>query len=154
LTSPTTADWPRLGDLLIRRRIEIDPRYRVRRTFADERGMDYRVVFDLEKHRRTNFEPTTLAAAEQAYRLTPGSIGQALAGGELTPAESPETLPAGEFVDFKDPGQAALWALRRPGGDLAPEFIRRALIAVYRNLSRADAQEYNRAVNERTRRRA
>jgi len=78
--------WARLGELLVQRRIELDPRYRNRRIFADERGLNWRLLHDLERAKRTNFEPETMAAVEVAYGLAPGSIGRTLSGGELEPA--------------------------------------------------------------------
>lgn len=76
--------WTRLGELLRRRRIELDSRYRNRRTFEAERAAGlYRIINDIELGRRDNYEPGTIAALEAAYDLVPGVIGHALAGGEL-----------------------------------------------------------------------
>ena len=91
-----SAAWTRLGELLIQRRVQLDPRYRNRRLFAIERGLDSRLVADIERARRQNFEGVTLAAAiEAAYRLEPGSIGRTLHGGELEQAApAVRALPA------------------------------------------------------------
>jgi len=76
--------WERLGELLVRRRIELDPRYRNRRTFEAERAPDlYRIINSIELGRRDNYEPGTIAALEAAYDIAPGAIGRALDGGEL-----------------------------------------------------------------------
>jgi hypothetical protein len=75
--------WTRLGDLLLGRRVQLDVRYRNRRTFAAEVGLDYRVLYDIESARRTNFSDTTKRAIEQAYQLKPGNIDQVLKGGGL-----------------------------------------------------------------------
>lgn len=80
-----TANWKRLGGLLVRRRIELDPRYSNRQLFAAERGLNYRTVSDIERGRRDNYENGTITALEVAYRVTPGSVGRALAGGDLEP---------------------------------------------------------------------
>lgn len=80
-----TDNWKRLGDLLVRRRIEMDPRYSVRQLFAAERGINYRTVSDIERGRRDNYEDTTLTAVEVAYGVTPGSVAAALDGGPLEP---------------------------------------------------------------------
>ncbi len=77
--------WERAGNLLIQRRIDMDPRYRNRRLFAEERGLNWRLLHDIERAKRTNFEPETLAAVESAYRLVPGSYGRMLEGGGLEP---------------------------------------------------------------------
>ena len=44
--------WESLGELLVRRRIELDSRYRNRRTFTSERAVEYRIVNDIELGRR------------------------------------------------------------------------------------------------------
>lgn len=80
-----TPDWKRLGEQLMRRRIETDPRYSNRQLFTDERGLNYRTVSDIENGRRDNYEDQTLAAIEIAYRLAPGSIRRSLASGALEP---------------------------------------------------------------------
>ncbi len=78
----------------MRRRVELDPRYTNRRTFTRDRGIDYRIASDMEAGRRGNYEAATLAAAELAYRLAPGSLATALAGGELEfePVAAPASL--------------------------------------------------------------
>jgi hypothetical protein len=81
--------WQRLGDALIRRRIDWHPRYRNRRTFCGERDIDYRLVFDIEHAKRTNFGRATILDIARAYAVTPESIDATLAGGVLEPV--PET---------------------------------------------------------------
>ncbi len=90
---PATS-WTRLGELLVQRRVEIDPRYRNRQLFADERGLNWRLLHDIERAKRTNFEPETLAAVEVAYSLAPGSVVRALDGGELEPLAVRDTAAA------------------------------------------------------------
>jgi hypothetical protein len=95
----TAAAWARLGKLLTERRARLDPRYMNRRLFASERGLDYRLVSDIEKARRQTFEGSTLAAIEAAYQLQPGAIGRFLAGGGLEETDvvlvaAPVTAPA------------------------------------------------------------
>lgn len=90
--NPAPASWKRLGELLIRRRVELDPRYQNRSTFCAERGLDYRLAYDIEEARRTNFRSTTLAGVAAAYAVTPDSLSGVLhdprAGLEPTPAPS------------------------------------------------------------------
>lgn len=108
----------------MRRRIELDPRYRNRRLFTAERSVEYRIVNDIEKGRRDNFEPQTIAALEAAYDLAPGSIGRAYQGGELQPAP-----PLAVVEHLED---------RRPA--VTPEMdaaIERQLPAVLREVDRA-----------------
>ena len=77
------AAWRRLGEQLTRRRVELDPRYQNRQVFCDERGVDYRLIYDIEEARRTNFRKTTLAAIAAAYAVTPESLDDTLRGGDL-----------------------------------------------------------------------
>lgn len=86
--SATPASWKRLGELLIRRRVELDPRYQNRSTFSTERGLDYRLAYDIEEARRTNFRKGTLAGIANAYAVTPDSLLAVLrdAHAQLEPA--------------------------------------------------------------------
>lgn len=86
--SATPAMWQRLGELLVRRRVELDPRYQNRTVFTAERGLDYRLAYDIEEARRTNFRKTTLAGIAVAYAVTLDSLYNALQGGELEAASS------------------------------------------------------------------
>jgi hypothetical protein len=85
-TSPIDEGWERVGGALAARRVQIDPSYDKRSAFARETGVDYRVLYDIEKGRRQNFGPKTIAQIEQAYHLPAGAIEAAL--------ENPD------FVDF------------------------------------------------------
>ena len=99
------ASWTRLGELLVQRRIEIDPRYRNRTVFADERGLHWRLLYDLERARRVTFGPETLAAVEVAYELAPGSIGRTLAGGPLETGRGnghPAPAPKDSFAALEE----------------------------------------------------
>lgn len=72
--------WQRLGELLVARRVELDARYRNRREFARDVQMDYRVIYDIEVARRSNFGTSTLRGLELAYRLPTGALDEYLAG--------------------------------------------------------------------------
>ena len=78
MTEP--ADWKRVGELLQQQRVRLDPRFRNRTVFADERGINYKLVQDIEKAARDNFDPPTLTYIELAYGLEPGTIEQWRAG--------------------------------------------------------------------------
>lgn len=101
--------WERLGDALIQRRIDLH--YRNRRAFCDTRQIDYRLTFDIEKHRRTNFAKPTMLDIARAYAVTPESIDRLLHGqGDLEPlpeappaARTPE--PAADRTDSTVPSQ-------------------------------------------------
>jgi hypothetical protein len=90
--------WQRLGALLIQRRTQLSPRFHNRGAFCEATGLKYRLIYDIEEARRTNFGSSTLAAIEAAYRLAPGAIGRYLAGGgvrEILPdAAPPAPAPA------------------------------------------------------------
>lgn len=86
--------WERLGALLRVRRGQIDVKFLNRKAFATETGLDYRVVYDLESHRRENFTKETLAAAEVAYRWREGSIAAVLSGGDAMPLPLPDAVEA------------------------------------------------------------
>jgi hypothetical protein len=111
-----TANWKRTGESLVRRRIELDPRYANRRLFAAERGLNYRIITDLEHGRRGNYEPSTLTAAEVAYGLAAGSIARSAAGGELEPlpVTAPPEPPASRY-----PPAPAAWDAGDPRDDVA-----------------------------------
>lgn len=104
VTSDPGQDWQRLGELLIRRRLDLDPRYRNRQVFAAERGVEYRIVSDFERHRRSNYHAVTIAEIERAYDLPPGSVGRVLAGGDLEPAPDAPRRASGPTEEPADPG--------------------------------------------------
>lgn len=96
MNSTTSAGrWEQLGPLLMQRRVTLSPQWHNRGAFSKATGVDYRLVYDIEEARRTNFGGATLAAIEAAYRLAPGTIGRFLDGGELEmlPSASASSLP-------------------------------------------------------------
>jgi hypothetical protein len=88
MTSAHGSAWERLGALLIQRRIEISPRYRVRTLFASDVGLNWRLLYDIERHKRDSFTDETLAAIEVAYQWRKGSVASVLAGGDPVPADA------------------------------------------------------------------
>ncbi|MEV0382297.1 hypothetical protein [Nonomuraea sp. NPDC050643] len=150
--------WTRLGELLLGRRVELDVRYRNRRTFAAEVGLDYRVLYDIESARRTNFSDTTKRAIEQAYRLKAGNLDQVLQGGDLDPSEPilnadrsqpPATLPEPERV-YEDDAEQHLWETPALSDTERRQLIyhlqamRRAQEAPERNRPQAEIREFRR----------
>lgn len=75
-----------LGDLLMQARVDLDVRYKNRALFARERGLNYRLVQDIENAARDNFDPPTKLAIERAYGWAYGSINAVLAGGLPSPS--------------------------------------------------------------------
>jgi hypothetical protein len=99
--------WERLGAMLRQRRISLSPRYRVRELFANETGMHWRMLHDIERAKRDNFTDDTIKAIEVAYQWRPGSVARVLAGGEPDPMEvpaAPEPDPGLEFLRENWPG--------------------------------------------------
>lgn len=75
--------WVQLGQELMARRIEVAG-HSNRSRFAKENDLpNDRVLYDLEKARRNNFDQSTLAHMEAVYRLRPGAIGRFVAGDGL-----------------------------------------------------------------------
>ena len=114
MTSPDPA-WERLARLLFQRRAQMSPRYANRSRFASERGVDYRLVYDVEKERRRNFGDAAISALESAYDLVPGTIRRVLDGGELEAADEPRrpghlTLVPGDDVAAERRQLADQWA--------------------------------------------
>lgn len=100
--------WQRLADLLVMRRVELDPRYRNRRTFCEEKQLDYRVISDIESARRTNFSQPMLTAIEVAYGWASGSIQRVLDGGDPTPVMSSRNTDTAGFAEDRSGAEARL----------------------------------------------
>lgn len=98
--------WQQLGKLLEQRRGEIDPRYANLTAFTEERGLDYRLCWDLEHGRRDNYRRLTLSAVEVGYMLEPGVIAAFVAGVS-------ETLAAATNPYADDPALADVWEKSR-----------------------------------------
>ena len=133
--APSEAAWERLGELLTQRRTQLDPRYARRTTFAKERGLNYRVAYEVETNRRHNFGDGTLAVIESAYELVPGSLKRTLNNGPLEPAGRP-AVPSAPSADEPEPVSpavadaiASLIALLTPAIDTE---IRRARLRLQR----------------------
>ena len=123
---PNNDQVRRTGGLLRYRRTALDPSWRDREVFAAAHHLSVRVINDLENGNRTNFSDTTIAGFEVAYRLAPGSLRRALAGGDLDPApavpqprrEHPGrftaiTGGAGRFTGPSQPGTASEYTRHR-----------------------------------------
>ncbi|MCW2899782.1 MAG: hypothetical protein JWO67_2047 [Streptosporangiaceae bacterium] len=93
--------WQRVGKLLSRRRGQLDPRYRVRKIFAEEVGLKESLLLELENAKRTTFTPPTLASAEAAYRIAHGSIDKALQDPTMT--EFPDRVGGSSVQLIEEP---------------------------------------------------
>lgn len=81
--------WQRLGDVLVNRRVQLDPRYTNRRTFVEEthggkHASWYRVITSIETGARSNYTRETIAAVERAYQMEPGSVKAIIDGGRTS----------------------------------------------------------------------
>lgn len=79
-------DWDRLAERIISRRVELG--LKNREQLAAKAEISTRVIGDLEKARRENYDPVTLASIERALEWAAGSIRDVLAGREPTPADA------------------------------------------------------------------
>jgi hypothetical protein len=104
MTTPSQERWERLGGMLIQRRVELDARYRNRTAFAADTGLNWRLLYDIEKAARTNFPADTLAEIEIAYRLPQGSIRNFLdhVSDTLIPRAEPRRR-------FEEPALQRIW---------------------------------------------
>ncbi len=118
--SEHSLDWKRVGQLLRHRREHV---LKVtRQELAARNQMSDRPLADLEHARRINFRPVTIAAFERAYEVAPGAIAQALAGGDLTPANE-INRPALDR-EYEHPEDQALWEVTEIPEDRRRELIR------------------------------
>lgn len=76
-------EWKRLGNLVVRRRNELG--MTTRESFAEATQLSSRMLGDVEKARRTNFDAGALARIEIALRWQSGSIDRILTGGDPVP---------------------------------------------------------------------
>lgn len=84
------ANWEALSLLLKSRRVELDPRYANLRLFCAERGIHYRVAWDIENCRRENFGRATLLEVDDAYGWVPKST-EAFVQAGTRPVAAPGT---------------------------------------------------------------
>lgn len=89
------AEWRRLGDLLVRRRVELG--FPSRAEWLRHHGIETtsgtaRTLPDVERGKRNNYESATIILVEHLYDLAPGAIRDVLAGSpRLRGREDPAT---------------------------------------------------------------
>lgn len=127
MRTSSTADqaaWERLGRLLEQRREQMHRPWRKLTQFTRDRDIDYRVAWDLEHGRRTNYRQLTIAAVEVAYGWAPGSVASVLRGGDPEPAagspgagkpdDDPRPAELRDLItvgQWADPRVQELWAV-------------------------------------------
>lgn len=65
-------DWQALADAVIARRVELG--FRTRESFAAETGLSSRLLGDLERSQRDNYDRTTIARLEHALQWPRGRV--------------------------------------------------------------------------------
>jgi len=73
-------DWERLGQYVVRRRVECG--FKTRGDLAAAVQVSSRVLGDIEKGRRGNYDPVTIAGLESALDWESGSVRRIVEGGE------------------------------------------------------------------------
>lgn len=116
ISSGDALAWGRLGDALTQRRLDLDlRRYRSRVAFCDDKQIDYRVIFDIEKAKRDNFGRATLQDVARAYEVTRASMDRVLhQEGDLEPAPQPDAASG---------SRPSLRAVPAPEPSRAPEMV-------------------------------
>jgi hypothetical protein len=87
-------DWERLGEYVVARRMERG--FKTRSDLASAAQVSSRLLGDIEKGRRGNFDPTTIASLESALGWETGSVRRIVEGGEpKLRLATPVTAPGG-----------------------------------------------------------
>lgn len=83
-------DWDRLAQAIIDRRAALG--YRTREALAAAASVSSRLLADLEKNRRQNYDRITIARVEGALEWEPGTVNTILRGGPYPgmPTSKPE----------------------------------------------------------------
>lgn len=71
-------DWVGLGQAVVNRRVELG--FARRQALATAAPMSERILSDIEKARRTSYDPATFARLEQALLWPPGTVTRILKG--------------------------------------------------------------------------
>ena len=121
--------WSRLGRMLRERREkQLDPRYYNRKVFARERGINYKLAYDIEEFRRTDFAPVTLEQIADAYEVTYESIRSVLdyGAGNLVPVPGRPVRP----VPPRGPEAAGPASGAQPGATLG-DYVGKVWAIIY-----------------------
>lgn len=105
----STTAWKAIGRDLELWRETWEPN---RQAFADQTELNYRLIYDLERGRRSNFARSTQKRIETAYRIPHGWIAQAVQAAmddqPLPPKPAPGDTPTSPGIEYlPDPPQVA-----------------------------------------------
>lgn len=106
--------WERLGTALKERRVALGYGYRKRGDFARDTGMGGKTLQRLENGERSFYPAETIAQAETAYQVEPGSFTACLRGGQLRPFSR-----AAEELTAEDAFEEAVMAAMLPYAEKA-----------------------------------
>jgi hypothetical protein len=103
----------------------LDRRYSNRRLFADERGLNYKAVYDIERAAtggRTDFTLDSVLTLAEGYNVSYQSVGAALEGGELEPLDVPSSPAVLSVVPPGADDEEEIGAVLEGRGERYPEF--------------------------------
>jgi hypothetical protein len=109
-------DWQRLADEVVTRRLELG--YRTREAFAGAAGISPRVIGDIERNRRDNYDRVTISRLEMALRWPQGRIRAILRGEDSSPPRvgvqvDPLLVVLNSTLDGEEKTQLCAYVLRR-----------------------------------------
>jgi hypothetical protein len=90
-------DWERLGRYVVARRVERG--FKTRGELASAVQVSSRLLGDIEKGRRGNYDPVTIASLESALGWETGSVRRIVDGGEPQLRSTPPSVTADEQPD-------------------------------------------------------
>lgn len=97
--------WERLAQHVVARRLELG--HKQRQGLADAAAVSLRTLGDIEKARRTSYDPNTIAALENALGWEPGTVNRVVAGHEPR-LRRPPTGSTRDILGFDTEEDAAL----------------------------------------------
>ncbi len=100
-------DWDRLAQAIIDRRAALG--YRTREALAAAAGLSSRLLADLEKNRRQNYDRITIARVEGALEWEPGTVNTILRGGPYPGMATSKAEPVDIGPELASPDGLAMW---------------------------------------------
>jgi transcriptional regulator with XRE-family HTH domain len=91
-------DLDHLSAQVVSRRVALG--YRNRQALADAAGISIRTLGDIETGRRSNFDPSTIAALEHALEWDTGSVAEIVDGYDPTLRSAPADIPVDAAIEM------------------------------------------------------